>query len=155
MSNYLKFSSEKIRVNISTPFLTRSRCKNCASLPTIYYYIKNPTVWYSPIKDRSKFEFIKRHCKRMCGEGLKPTFYLSDTTVAFWRMYNVTHTVNYKGYNPKLHKSRGTNPIFDVVEYLSCNCGASIWAFSDKSAKSKMEIVNRKSRYKFPQKFDY
>lgn len=141
---------EIIRINLSTPFLTRSRCKSCAGFPTIFFYIKNPTLWYSPRRRTDLFVKLTKHIKRMCNN-----YHIFFDPKYYSGVSNFGHTPNYKGYKPNLHRTRGTSPVQNIVEFLMCNCGATSWAFTDKAAQNHPEITCRKARYKFPNKFEF
>lgn len=144
------YKPEIIRVNFSTPFIVKSRCKHCAGFPSHYYYIRNPTMWYNvrTVTDRSRKAIS--HLKRMASDH-----YLIDDPKYFKNMSNFTHTTTYKGYRPRLHRTRGSRQTQDIIEFLMCECGKTSWGFSDKAIKGRPEILNRKARYRYPQKFEF
>lgn len=144
------YKSEIIKVSVSSTFVSRSRCRKCTTTPSIYFYSRNPISWYDPNRAKSVFEFVKKYCKRLCPEDYKFDDFVYSSKIGY---YN--HPVNYKGYKPKLHRTRGVNPIFDMVEYLTCECGHTIWAFSEKSVSNRPEISQRKAKYKHNNKFFY
>lgn len=150
IDEFRTYKPEIVRVNLSTPFLVRSRCKFCAGLPTHYYYIRNATMWYNPRKPIDHFKQMTKYVKRMCSDH-----YLMEEPKYFVEMASFSHPVSYKGYRPRLHRTRGSSATQDVVEFLMCDCGRSSWAFSDKAVKYRPEIVARKARYRFPQKFEF
>jgi len=144
------YKSEVIKVNLSTPFLVRSRCKGCGKYPTIYYYARNPVMWNNPRKILEQFSFYSKFFKRACSD-----FYLDDNPSSFTSMHYFEYQVPFKNFNPKLHRTRGAHPVFNYTEFVTCECGGSIWAFTDKSIKSRMEIISRKARVNLPQKFNF
>lgn len=142
------YKSEIVKVNLSSSFVYRTICLKCGSRPLYYYYTRNPIMWYDPHKNRDIFDFIRKYFKR-----LSPDNYSLDDFVYSSKIGYYNHPVNYKGYKPKLHRTRGVDPILDLVEHLTCNCGYTVWSFSDKSVRSRPEINNRKCKYKHSNKF--
>jgi len=142
--------SKAVKVNLSSSFLSRACCIKCGSRPKYYFYSRNPIMWYDPYKNRELFDFVKKYMNRMSPEDYVLNDFVSANKIGY---YN--HPVPYKGYKPKLHRTRGTNPVFDLVEHLTCECGASVWSFAEKSISNKPEIFQRKSRYKHKNKFTF
>lgn len=140
--------SEDIRINYSTPFTLRARCKFCGSGPTHYYYTRSDTLWFNPNRIKEHFDLMKKYCKRMCSN-----YYLIDDPKYFNSLIGFSFFVSFNKYRPKLHSGRGTHPVFDLVEHLRCECTRTDWAFYDKSTITRPEIFNRKSRFKFPEKY--
>lgn len=136
---------EIITVNVSSSFASRARCKMCGEPPSIYFFSRNSILWYDPHRARGIFDFIKKHCKR-----LSPEEYKLDDFVHGSRASYFSHTVNYKGYRPKLHRARGVDPVFDMIEYLTCECGNTLWAFSEISTFRRPELLHRKAKYSTP-----
>ena len=150
MLNFFKDKLEVIRINVSTTFLIRSRCKGCGSSPQFYYIIRNKRPWFDPnkvIKDTVKFKSLY---KRICHDH-----YMILPTRYFNSLQSFSHQVSYKGFNPKLHLSRGKSFINNVTEFLMCECGDTSWAFNQKSVQHTPEVENRKAKYKYPKKFEY
>jgi hypothetical protein len=147
------YKPEIVKVNLSETFMVRSRCKECGKFPSIYYYVKNPPLSIGPTKMKETFSFIKKYVSRMCSD-----FYLMDSPKSF-------HTINYfgfqthfKSYRPKLMKTRSPwnyQPNPEMVEFLTCECGGTTWAFAAKTNRFRAEIIFRKARYKYPQKFEF
>jgi hypothetical protein len=150
-----KHKPEIIRVSLSTPFLVRSRCKGCGGHPNIYYWIRNPSISLDPRKGISEhLEAVIRYMSRYSTRVISD-FYLEEKPSSFTKINLFNYNFGPKSFNPRAHKNRGTNMTFEVVEYLTCECGKSAWAFTDKIIKNKPEIFNRKSRFTFPNKFDF
>jgi len=147
---YRLYKQQIIRVNLSTPFIVKSRCKKCKSNPSIYYYIRNKHLSIDPRSGLKIFESIKKYYKRMCADH-----YMMISPKYFTDLGSFSHSVNYKGFLPKLHRARGVNIGSNITEFLMCECGATSWAFTDKAAMARPEIVNRKARNKYPQKFEF
>lgn len=146
--------SEVVRVNLSETFMVRSRCNSCGELPTIYYYFKNPILFEDIHDTRYLFDFLKKYIHRMCLD-----FYLMESPSHFTYMSIFGFTPTSKGYNPKLHRTRTPwikhKQELEITEFLSCKCGKTSWAFSDKTVKLRPEIILKKARYKYPKKFDF
>ena len=134
-----------ITVNASTSFASRARCKICGKPPSIYFFSRNSILWYDPNRSKNVFEFIRKHCKRLSSEEYKYVDFPHVSKISYF-----THMVNYKGYKPKLHRSRGVDPVFDIIEYLTCDCGSTLWAFSEINTYSRPEICKRKAKYSTP-----
>ena len=139
---------EVIRVNLSNSFMVRTKCAVCGEEPTIYYYNAKPYLWNEPKSQKRLFDAIKHWYKRMCMD-----WYLESNPSYFHSGADFSHPVDYKGFNPKLHYTRGINPDANIVEFITCWSGCTIWAFVDKANKNRPEFVNRKSRYSHPHKF--
>lgn len=148
--SYRTYNPEFITVRLSTPFLARSKCKFCDGAPLIYYYVRNPTLWYNPRRVTNQLQMVKKYVKRL---GMN--HFMFDDPKYFTETAIFGHTPSYKGYNPKLHRTRGANPTFDIIEFLTCECGLATWAFTEKAVKHRPEIMNRKSRHNFPHKFEF
>jgi hypothetical protein len=148
------YKSEIVRVNLSETFMVRSRCKSCGELPSMYYYFKNPVLFDDVNEVRHIFGFIKKYISRMCDD-----FYLIENPSSFKHMSYFGFRLNFKGYNPKLHKTRTPwvqyKQELEITEFLTCECGKTSWAFSDKTIKLRPEIIFKKARYKYPKKFDF
>lgn len=147
---YRTYKPDIIRVRLSTPFLVRTKCKFCNGLPTIYYYVQNPSLWFDPRRVTDQLEFVKKYVKRMGS-----SHYLYDDPKYFTGEATFGHQVTYKGYRPKLHRTRGVSPHLDIIEHLTCECGRANWAFTEKSVQNRPEIMARKARHRFPQKFEF
>jgi hypothetical protein len=147
---FRNYKSEIIRINLSTPFLVKNRCKECGSHPSIYYYIRNRNLWLDPRRVLKDFDILKKYYKRMCSDH-----YMMLSPKYFTDLGSFSHQVGYKGFLPKLHRSRGRSIISNIAEFLMCECGATSWAYADKAVINCPEIANRKARSKYPQKFEF
>lgn len=142
------YKPEVIRINLSEPFIMRAKCKHCGGSPIIYYYLRNPTMWFDPRKAMDRANYIRLLIKQLQAKGLfeQPKNYTSVSALSY-------DTENR--YRPRMHRTRGSNPVFDVVEFVTCDCMKTTWAYSDKAVAGRPEITNRKSRYKYPLKFEF
>lgn len=143
-------SNEIIVVNLSTPFLIKNKCKECGSNPVTYFYVRNKTLWIDPNRIIQSFDLLKKYYKRMCSD-----YYMKVSPKYFNDLSHFSYYTLYKSYLPKLHHTRGRDLSPNVSEFLMCECGATSWIFSNLSAKKCPEVVNRKSRYSYPHKFDF
>ena len=146
--NKRHYKREVVRINLSTPFITRTRCKHCGELPAIYYYIYNTTLWGSPVSIQKMFAMISKRVTRM-----GTSHYLKDNPSDYSGLSNFSQGTGFRRYIPRLRHTRGINQDFDVTEYLMCPCAKSMYAFTQKSVKGRPEIINRKSRKCYPKKF--
>lgn len=151
---FKKYKSETIKVNVSETFMVRSRCKSCGELPSSYYYYKNPILFEDVSDVKELFGFIRKYISRLCDD-----FYLADSPTNFVHMSFFGFKLNFKGYNPKLHRTRTPfiqhKQELEITEFLTCKCGKTSWAFSDKTVRQRPEIILRKGRYRYPKKFDF
>jgi hypothetical protein len=142
---FVSQKQEPVRIRLSTPFVGR-KCKHCGEGPTWYWYTRNPTMWVNPRKEMDQFDVYKRFAK------FNLDFYLEEEPKYFTRTSAFTYD-HHHSYRPRLHRTRGTNPVFDRVEYLSCNCGKTSWAFNQRSGNMKPERKHRRARHNFPNEF--
>lgn len=144
-----KLKPQTVRVNISSTFPIRSKCKFCMKGPQYYIIQKRPIKWIDPKDIKIIFDQVAKYTKRMTQD-----FYLPESPKHFHAMGAFSCPVFYKKYDPSLHAKRGIMCYDDVIEMLLCACGFTGWAFTQKSSVLRSEITNRKARYKYPRKFD-
>lgn len=141
-----EFPVEIIKIRLSTPVLARARCKKCGSFPTIYYVMYNGMTGWEPSRTQ------RMMYRRMKLRGI-------DKTRSITQISDFGQILKFKSYAPTYHKIRGdefgAEYDFDIVEYLTCKCGQSRWAFSEKAAQHRPEIINRKARSFFPLEIEY
>lgn len=144
------YKQEIIRVNISSSFMIRARCKNCGNGPDYYYAVGQPFKW---VDVRSNLIFSKTTQEWVI--RMVSNWYLPYTPRYFHKLGDFTFELNGKSYSPLFHRTRGANVGQNnrAVEFVGCSCGATVWAFNQKSVVKRPEITNRKSRYKYPKKF--
>lgn len=147
---FLMYKSEIVGINLSTPFVIKGRCKKCGSYPDIYYFLRNHTLWLDPNRIVKQSSVFRKYWTRLCSDH-----YLSEQPRYVSGTSSFTHAVDGKSYKCRLHKNRGVNPVLDLEEFLTCQCGGTTWAFHDKSTRHRPEIVNRKAKRNFPQKFEF
>lgn len=138
------------QISASESFLVRTVCKKCKGHPLYYFYSRNPILWYDPRRVIAAFEYVKKYNKRLALDDF--SFGLDDFRYAS-KMNLFNHQVNYKGYRPKLHRTRGQNPILDVVEYLTCECGQTAWAYSGMGIMQRHDINHKKAPMFVKKKF--
>jgi len=141
---------EVVRINISSTFLQRARCSECGKGPTFYYASMQPFKWKEIKHFLIYSKFSKRWVKRMV-----TNWYQDFSPRYFRKLGDFSFALEGKSYNPVLHNAHGANvkDRDNVIEYVGCDCGSTVWAFNDKSTKKRPEVINRKGRYKYPQKF--
>ena len=138
-----------IGINMSSTFLVRTKCSVCHKSPDMYYWVNQPALYYDARSAHAVFDWFKKYIKR-----INISYYKKYQPKHFTllRTFNVYWTE--KSYKPGLHQHVGIGVEENIVEYLSCPCGTSVWAFAQESSKNRIEIRNRKARYSYPQKFD-
>lgn len=136
----------EIRINLSS-HLVFGRCKFCGSGPTDYYYVGSLPHSISPRSVIKNFDKFKFYMKRLCYD-----FYLSDVPSNYYGISFLSHSIRNHKYSAREHKNRWKN-VDDVREFLACKCGRTSWAFSERAAKNRPEVFNRKSRGKFPKNY--
>ena len=146
--NKRNYKREVVKIKLSTPFVTRTRCKHCGETPSIYYYVYNSTLWATPDSIRRMFAILSKHVNRM-----GTSFYQQDDPKDYRGLSTFSQGTGFRKFSPRLRQTRGINTDFDVTEYLMCPCGASMYAFNQKSIKRRPEIVNRKARKTYPNRF--
>jgi hypothetical protein len=146
------YKPEIIRINISSSFMSRARCKQCGDGPDFYYAMMKPHKWKNVRHFLVYSKAVKSWIQRMLSN-----WYLPYTPRYFHDLSDFTFRLESKSFDPSLYRVRGANisERDDVIEFLGCECGATVWAFNDKSTKNRPEITNRKGRYKYPQRFVY
>lgn len=147
------YKPEVIRINISSSFMARARCKECGKGPDYYYNMSKPYQWQNVRGSLIYSEVTKRWIKSM----LTSNWYFKFEPRHFRKLGDFIFTLEGKSYLPTFHRTRGSDSSNsdNVVEFVGCECGATIWAFNEKSTKDRPEITNRKGRYKYPQRFVY
>lgn len=148
-----KYKQELIRINISSSFMARARCKECGKGPAHYYNDRKSRVFEDIIMFLESSQFWRRWLKRF-----NRSWYLEMEPRYFSTMEDIgKFSLEDKHYNPLLHRTRGSNlgREENVIEMVTCQCGGTVWAFNNKSTKKRPEIKNRKGRYSYPQKFDW
>lgn len=131
------------KVNVSFTFIKRARCKKCAGEPEHYLYAKNKFCWESPRKQLSVFKWAQKSYKRFCND-----YYLSNKPSDYKSTHYMSHSAEYKSYSPRLYKNT-INSGFEFIDFLTCGCGYSVWAFFQKSSSERPEIYNRTGKYNF------
>lgn len=141
--------NEIVCVRLSSPFMIRAACRHCGGQPILYYYIRNFTNWYNPRKSLDQLSSL-RDVYRMI---------MNLHNIGDPKDYNSTSffstSTTYTQYRPRLHRTRGSSATFDIVEFLTCDCMKTTWAFSQKSCQNRPEITNRKARFGYPRRFNY
>lgn len=150
MSRHFMDKPEIIKINASCSFMARARCKNCGNGPSFYYKIRNRYLY----QDHSSYKYFSKYLKAWVN-SMASNWYLKSDPKYFHSVSDFSFTVDDKQFRPTLHRSRGRDNNKDnVTEILSCDCGSTVWHFNQKSSKNCPEITNRKSKYKYPKKFE-
>jgi hypothetical protein len=131
-------------VKLSTPFLLKSKCRNCGTSGLYYYIIRNGAFFISPEGSKLISEIYQRFTKRMCSD-----YYLMDSPSKYRSNSFFNYSKSHKGYNPKIYKNLNVKSNNNNVEIFSCECGKTQWAFGNTNDDNRPEICNRKSNRAF------
>lgn len=143
------YQKHSVNIKLSTSFIARTKCKHCLDYSNFTYRVRNPPVNKDFTVSIRKFEYISKNVKRMCDD-----YYMEFSPRSFHSNSWFSHGVNYKGYNPKLHRMRGVQKTINFTEFVSCKCGLTNWAFNYKSCESQPSF-RRKTDKVHPKKFIY
>lgn len=114
------------------------------------YFVQGLAVkWYNPKRIQEMQKTSCKYINRMCQD-----FYFADAPKWFIGIIAFNWYHHGKSYNPALHAKRGVIAVEEPAEFLSCDCGRTTWAFSEKAIQYRREISQRKARYKYPHKFE-
>ena len=138
-----------VRVNLSSTFVIRCKCRYCGEGPDEYYCVNHMAYDLDPRSSQAVYVWFKKYVKQLIGFWYKKH---QPSVFTNMRAFNIRWAE--QSYKPTLHQHVGIQPYDTVTEYLSCPCGKSVWAFSQRQGDRRMEIRNRKARYKYPKKFD-
>ena len=136
------------KINFSSPTLMKSRCKKCGKHPNLYYCIRQSDNIFNPRDKIKQSEWLFSFFKRMSSN-----WHLSSSPKWFTKLDTFSHIPSYKSFTPRLHKTKSSVNA-NYIEYLSCGCYGSIWAFSDMGNQLP-EHRNRRSRRQYPNTFIY
>jgi hypothetical protein len=132
MNNYKNF-----KINLSSTFMVRSRCKKCKSGPLEYIYSNNRSLY---IIRRIPREYARMSTYHFHSMNLNKVDDIRD----------FIYQTSYKGYHPTIYRSRGNRIPHNKKEYMACDCGHTMWAFNVDSVINCPEVFNRKSREYYP-----
>jgi hypothetical protein len=144
------YKPEVIKIGISSTFMPRVRCKECNTGPDYYYGVMKPYMFKNVQQYKRYTELSRFWISRMCSD-----WYKDFDPRSFHKMGDFSYIFENKSIRPTLSRARGAD-VSDrdnVVEYVSCECGSTVWAFNQKSVAKRPEITNRKGKHKYPQKF--
>lgn len=147
MSN-LPFGT-KIKVNLSSTFVHRSRCSKCGGLPCVYYYSKLPYYHKSANSSNQISLILRSKYSKIVAD-----YYLLDNPSEFNNL-SAFKTSSHTSYKPRYHISK--NPeLYNgsmKVDYISCKCRKTVWGF--KQMTETIESQAKKSKSTYPKKFVY
>ncbi len=146
------YKVEVIHLNISSTFLMHACCKICGGRPAYYFRARKPYIYFDVNSRINTSAMIKSWTKSMSSN-----WYLKEQPKWFKDIKDFNFWLDHNYFVPTLHRSRNSEvkDKDNIIEMIGCDCGATAWAFNEKSVKNKPEITNRKGRYKFPEKFEH
>lgn len=136
------------RVNLSSTFPVRTKCKYCLSGPTYY---SSDSIFFRRlnIQDARQYQkVVKRMMKinRNWYSELSFSHFLDKSGISI-----LFHKPTYMGHHPTLYRKRGVSDR-DIEEYFVCTCFKTKWKFHFKATQSCPEIAHRRARYSYPTK---
>ena|ERR1700722_9041353 len=137
---------EDIKVNISSTFLLRVKCKYCGTSPFERLFIRKSFK----IKDvRDKLIIYKR--LNLMINRFTDDWYLSSSP-NFFSKNIADFSWKNDSYSPILHRTRGNHfeQYQNIIGGMWCKCGKMTRIFYINEIKP--EIINRQGRYNYPQK---
>lgn len=143
------FFGDKLKVSLSSSFISRARCSKCGGQPVFFYYVKLPYYHKTPNHSYAVSEYLKKICKRMCYD-----YYLVEAPSSF-NSTSAFKAKSFFNYNPKYHMSK--NPEFYkgnmVSDCLTCKCRKTVWQF--KQSTPNLECQARRTKNSFFKIFVY
>ncbi len=136
----------KVKVNLSSTFMARSRCKKCKGLPEFFYHSKLPYYHVSPHSSNLITTFVQNKLK------IVSDYYLSDDPSNFNNL-SAFSSKSCTAYNARYHISRAPSIYGGSmrIDYLSCKCRSTVWAF--KQSTPTEESMSKKARTTYNKKF--
>ena len=134
---------EDRQINLSHSFMAKNRCRSCGSIPTHYYNTKFPGFSNEP-RHKTNWKIV-----------IQNDFTSQAPPSSYIFLYNASsfaHVPNYKGYNPRLHRTDSVST--NMREYVICDCGNTKWAFSDMYSIAP-EKISRRAKSFYPHKLKY
>lgn len=141
--------SLEFKLQLSTPFLVRTRCKHCGSMPFDYFQMHIKRGFLNPrdlIRIKSWFYSDGSVCDN---------FYIDEEPKSYNVLSPFSYTHQGLSYSPKLHIKNKSFSKNDITDCMVCQCGKTYWYFGQVSSKNKPEVVNRKTQSTFSQKIMY
>ena len=145
-----RYKPKTIGISLSSSFMARARCKFCTKPPSAYYACFKPNLWADATTYRRFSPRSTRWIRRMTS-----SWYKEFAPKEFHDIYEFTFRMDYKSYRPLLHRAVGADVSGrdNVIDCVSCECGRTIWAFNQTSNQKRLEVISRKGKYTYPQRF--
>jgi len=148
----MKRKPEIIKVKLSSTFVGKGFCKYCGGKPKHFYYVRNRILFHDQNSIRQLFPALMTFVKSFGQDWftwIAPGIQTKQSHIAY--------TPNQLKYNPRTHSmySSKTENKSSVSEYLSCDCERTTWAFTQKANDKRPELLNRKAKGTFKDKFVY
>lgn len=131
-------------ISLSSPIVTKNKCKKCFSDPHSIIVSHNNVYRYS--------KNIKTRYKSLDSFFIKiPTFFylLPDEHISEISLVNFKSTTAFKSFIPKQFNSTLKDLNDNFYWFLICKCGDSFWAINSIYNKFRPECEHRKSKKKF------
>lgn len=138
----------RVSVNVSSSFLPRAKCKMCGQGPAFYYF-KTKRI---AIVDTS--EFRKQYSKKEKTRSSSRKFRGPTTDYSRWhKISDFSLKVSQDSYSTFAHRAAKSVRPSKIEEFLSCECGSTVWGFERAQFNKRPESLNRRAKYNYPQRF--
>lgn len=136
--------NKSIEISLSLTFLSKAICKHCGKSPSTHYLFRSKNYYCTPQEIFKYYQdktYVRSNFKYYF--KLNPSFYNS--------IYYFSDILFFRGFSPNFHKNKNNN---QYISMIVCECGNMSWKFpSPAPFNSKLENINRKSKYNYPKKF--
>lgn len=136
------------KVNISSAFIVRTKCKFCLSGPAYVYSCRGSSAFQDHQNYFKSVNSFKKYCDRFCDD-----YYFDEKVTEATSASIFGWQADFKSYTARHHKNRSTD-LFGFIYKAYCNCGKSTWTYYYDKPKDPPEILNRKGRYRYPHKLE-
>lgn len=130
--------TEIYKIGLSKTFPMRARCRKCGSLPVFYYNTCGRMLLKQPLVARSISAPYRGNID----------IYPQDT-----RLSDFSYHFAISKFSTRYHKNTKKRKRYNMVEYVTCQCCLTKWAFNDLEFIGKPESYNRKSDRTYPMEF--
>jgi len=136
--------SKYITISLSSPVVTKNRCKKCCSIPSTLIISHNNIFRYSKNLD-SRYKILGNYFIKI------PSFFylLPDEHLSELSLINFKTSTSFKSFIPKKFNSTLKDLNDNFYWFLICKCGESFWSVNSIYNKFRPECENRKSHKKF------
>jgi hypothetical protein len=146
--DFFKIDFKPRRINLSSTFPVRAKCPKCKD-DCYYYWYHVPSYFDDPSSSFSIFNWFKKYINKMNSD-----WYLDTEPRQNHNLSHFNFVWSEKSFKPRLLHTRGISNN-TRMEFITCQCGDYVWAYTQQSIKNRPEIINRKARTSYPKKYPY